>query len=339
MEQTEPESTGRTETRVKKKRFFRGSDLREVGLLSIFATSMATLPVSRWASVADRAAGLAKGSHSKRYLRFAQRVAGVLESTRDDTSMLQLWRAYNAAMNRRRMTVLATRYMPSWQPRIVLEGREHVDRSIAAGRGTILWFDSFVHHPVMGKRAFHQAGYPAWQMSSHDHGFSPSQFGQRFLNPIHIAAEAPYVLGRIEFGVKSALAATKQASASLARNEIVRITNNAFIGRQRCFVEFGRTAKLPVAVAPLNMSRRNGATILPVSVIEREPFMDYLVTVAPPLVVDPDAPKQAGFDRAAMDYASYLRPLVEAFPEQWRGWEGIQTEGSPLVEAALRNRD
>ena len=321
MEQLEPKSTGPTEKKVKKKRFFRGSDLRETVLLSTFGAAIATLPESQWASIANHAARLAKGPRSSRYQRFAQRVRAVLEEDIDDASVMRLWRAHNAAMHRRRMTVLASRYAPQWKPRIELDGRAHVDRSIAAGRGTVLWFDSFVHHPVIGKRAFFDNGYSAWQMSAVDHGFSTSQFGRRFLNPMHLAAEAPYILGRIEFDENSALAATKRVSESLARNEIVRITNNGYIGRQRCFVEFGKMARLPVAKAPLSMGRRNGASILPVSVIEREPFADYLVTVAPPLVIDPDATRGDSIEQAARDYASYLKPLVAAFPDQWRGWE------------------
>ena len=326
MEQAEASPTRSTGKKTKKTRLFRGSDLRETGLLSMFGASMAALPVSQWATIADQAARLAKGPRSSRYKRFAQRARAVLETDTDDASIMRLWRAHNAALNRRRLSVLAMQYFPRWNPRIELEGRGHVDRSIAAGRGTILWFDSFVHHSVIGKRAFHEAGYLAWQMSSVDHGFSPSRFGRRFLNPIHLAAEAPYILGRIEFDEKSALAATKRVNQSLARNEIVRITNNGYIGRQRCLVEFGTTERLPVAKAPLNMGRRNGVTILPVSVIEREPFADYLVTVAPPLVLDATATRDDSVEQAARDYASYLKPLVAAFPDQWTGWAGLQPE-------------
>lgn len=204
----------------KKLRLLRGGDLRESALLALFRMVVATMPVSKWAAIADSVALLGKGRGSSRYKRFAGRVRAVSAGVADH-EVFRLWRAYGAAVNRRRMSVLASRCCPDWKPRIELTGRQHVDQGISAGRGSILWLDNFIHHSLIGKRAFADAGYKAWQMSSADHGFSSSLLGRRFLNPIQLAAEMPLGLGRIEFDAGSALTATREVTRCLARNELV----------------------------------------------------------------------------------------------------------------------
>lgn len=312
--------------RRKKLRLWRGADFRETALLGLFRLAIATLPAAQWPRVADGVALLGKGRRSSRYKRFAVRVRAVFGSM-DDSEVLGLWQAYAASLNRRRMSVLASRFRPDWQPRIELAGRDHLDRAIAGGRGTILWVDNFIHHPVIGKRGFADAGYMAWQMSSVDHGFSSSRLGRRFLNPIQLAAEEPLMRGRIEFDASSALTATRRAMQCLARNEIVRITNNAFISRQRLEAPIGANAVLPLTTTPLNLAARTGAALLPVAVVEREPFADYLVAVAPPL--SPGDPRAGGFEACAAAYARYLEPLVAAYPAQWRGWENVRMAARP----------
>lgn len=322
MVEEDPLSQRDAGLKPKKLRLWRGADLRESALLALFRVAVATTPVERWAGIADSIARLGKGRRSARFKRFADRAKAVTSGLGED-EVFRLWRAYAATVNRRRMSILANRYCPDWKPRVELTGREHVDRANSVGRGTILWVDNFIHHPLIGKQAFSEAGYRAWQMSSIDHGFSSSRLGRRFLNPLQLAAEQVHVLGRIEFDARSALAATREVTMCLARNELVRITNNAYIGRQRCLVPFGASARLPVATTPLNIARRTGAAILPVLVIEREPFADYLVAVAPPLSVG--ASRHESFEQTALAYARYLEPLVAAYPEQWRGWEGVRT--------------
>ena len=322
MVEDDPVSQRDAGLKPKKLRPWRGADMRETALLGFFRLVVATMPMPKWTDMAEIATRLGKGRRSSRFKRFAQRVSAVLADV-DDEAVFRLWRSYGATVNRRRISILATRYCPDWSPRIALTGREHLDRAIAAGQGTILWLDNFIHHPVIGKRAFSDLDYQAWQMSSVDHGFSSSRLGRSFLNPIQLAAELPLVRGRIEFDAGSALTATREVTRCLARNEIVRITNNAYIGRQRCLVPFGKSAMLPLATTPLNIAKRTGAAILPVLVVEHEPFADYLVAVAPPLSVG--TARHDDFEEAALAYARYLEPLVEAYPDQWRGWEGVRT--------------
>jgi hypothetical protein len=51
-------------------------------------------------------------------------------------------------------------YRPGgWQPAIVLEGREHLDRALAAGRGAVLWVAHTVFHGFALKKCLAEAGF------------------------------------------------------------------------------------------------------------------------------------------------------------------------------------
>jgi lauroyl/myristoyl acyltransferase len=222
------------------------------------------------------------------------------------------------------LQIVAERLQSRHQPTIQLEGRERLDDALALGRGAILWFDNFVHHSTIGNRAFAEAGYSCWHVSSFDHGFSTSAFSKRHLNPIQLTAEARYVAGRIEFDGNTALAATREIRDRLAENGIVRITNNAYIGRKIVDVPFGVYASLPVAAAPLNFGLKAAAPVLPVAVFEVVPFAQYRVSIAPPIALDASGGRETAFAKAMGAYSAYLERLVRAHPEQWRGWQGVR---------------
>lgn len=316
---------------VKGPRLFEGSDIRETILLGLSVLTTKTCPIEKWTNVVDKIHRLERRK-AGRYSHFRSRVIAFFGPDADDAFAEALWHAHRTARHRRRMQVVAHRYLTDYRPEIRLEGQQHLDAALARGKGAILWFDSFVHHPVIGKRPFADAGYVSWQLSSLDHGFSRSKFGHAFLNPVQLSVEARYVDGRIAFNGSTAVAATREARQRLAANGIVRITNNAYIGRRVVDVPFGAAAWLSVATTPLNLSHKCGAALLPVAVLEDVPFRQYRVTVGPRLPVD-GAAKEAAFRQTALSYASYLEPLVRARPEQWIGWAAAIDQPPPGVDA------
>jgi hypothetical protein len=211
--------------------------------------------------------------------------------------------------------------LTDYKPEIRLEGRGVLDQALHRGKGAILWFDNFRYHSLIGKRPFAEAGYECWQLSSAYHGLSPSKFGKHFLNTVQRKAEARYVAGRIDVEASTVLKATRRVAELLAANGVVRITNNVSLGRQVIFVPIGASAWIPIATTPLNLARLNGAALLPVAVIEEEPFRQYCVTVGQPLPVS-GGDKRAAFRETALQYAAYLEPLVHKYPDQWMAWAG-----------------
>lgn len=305
---------------VKRQRYVVGSDIRETLLVGLSALTAVTCPVERWTAITDQFYRLDRGPDSGRFRTFRRRVAAFYGSDVDDAFAAALWRACHIARHRRRMLIVAKRFRRNYPLEISFEGRSRLEAGLSAGVGVILWFDNFRHHTLVGKYPFAEAGYASWQLSSVDHGFSRSQFGKTFLNPIQLFVENEQVAKRIAFSAKTALAATREVRARLAENGIVRITNNAYIGRQIVRVPFGAAASLPIATTPINLARTTGATLLPVAVVEKVPFRRYSVTIGRPIVVDNGGSRNTAERRACQDYADYLAPLVRAYPEQWMMW-------------------
>ena len=67
------------------------------------------------------------------------------------------------------------------------------------GRGAIVWCDQFTAQTIIGKRALHEAGIEAHQVSVNSHGISESIFGLRFLNPPLVKVENRFLKSRIVF--------------------------------------------------------------------------------------------------------------------------------------------
>lgn len=305
---------------AKRQRLVVGSDIRETLLVGLSALTAATCPVERWTAITDQLYRLDRGPDSGRFRSFRRRVAAFYGPDADEAFAASLWRACHIARHRRRMLIVAKRFRKDYPLEISFEGRSRLEAGLDAGAGVILWFDNFRHHTLVGKYPFAEAGYVSWQLSSVDHGFSRSQFGKTFLNPIQLSVENQQVARRIAFSTGTALAATREVRARLAENGIVRITNNAYIGRQIMRVPFGASASLPIATTPINLARTTGAALLPVAVIETVPFRRYSVTIGKPIAVDNRGTKTTAMRRACQDYADYLAPLVRAHPEQWMMW-------------------
>ena len=95
----------------------------------------------------------------------------------------KLFRALLAANHRRRLLLAAHLVRTRWSPTIRLEGLEGLQAALQRGRGAIIWCDQFTAQTIIGKRALHEAGIEAHQVSVGFHGISDTTFGLRFLNP------------------------------------------------------------------------------------------------------------------------------------------------------------
>ena len=315
---------------AKPPRLILGSDFRETLLVGLSALTALTCPVERWAAVTDQFYRSDRGHDSRRFRQFRCRVTAFYGSDVDDAFAVNLWRACHIARHRRRMLIVAKRFRKNYPLEIRFVGRSLLEAGLSTGAGVILWFDNFRHHTLVGKYPFAEAGFVSWQLSSVDHGFSRSKYGKTFLNSIQLSVENDQVARRIVFSGKTALAATREVKARLADNGIVRITNNAYIGRRIMRVPFGAATSLPIATTPLNLARTSGATLLPVAVIEKVPYRQYSVTIGTPIVVDKGGNKNTALRRAGENYAEYLAPLVRAHPEQWMSWfEAIDQAPDP----------
>jgi lauroyl/myristoyl acyltransferase len=161
-----------------------------------------------------------------------------------------------------------------------------------------------------------------------------TRYAIRFLNPRQIAVEGRYLAGRIMFDNRTLVTATRRVVEILAGNGLMAITNNANYGKSVRF-PFGETARLPIATTPLRLAAGRGVPLLPVSVIEVEPFRRYRVAIGPEIAAPANVPEDEAVAAMAAAYIDYLLPIVRAYPDQWGGWGSL---GNTLAAAAARMR-
>jgi lauroyl/myristoyl acyltransferase len=299
-------------------RAFRGGDIRESAIYFLSALAVRALPESAWPSVAENFARFSSRK-SARYEKFRGAVRAVLGNAIGETELPGIYASLLRHGHRRRLYIAATCRRQGWTPSIELTGRERLDRAHAGGRGAILWFDNFAHFAVIGKRAFAESGYPLWHLGSHLHGFSATRYATRFLNPRQIAVEGRYLAGRIMFDNRTLITATRRVVEILAGNGLMAITNNANLGKSARF-PFGEAARLSIATTPLRLAAGRGVPLLPVSVIEVEPFRRYRVAIGPEIAAPAGMAEREAIAAMAAAYIDYLLPIVRAHPDQWGGW-------------------
>src|SRR5262249_48852472 len=112
----------------------------------------------------------------------------------------------------------------SWRPNIRLDGAIHLRRALEDGHGAILWVTETAFSTLIVKMALCYEGYQACQLSRPGHGFSPSSFGVRLLNPIWTRVENRFIAERILIIGDSSVHAMATLRTRLAANGIVMIT-------------------------------------------------------------------------------------------------------------------
>ena len=123
-------------------------------------------------------------------------------------------------------------YLWGWSAPIDLVGAEQVAAALSVGRGAVIWVAHFSLSGLATKKAFDAAKFPVTHISRPEHGFSKSQFGIRFLNPIRVRAELRYLRGRIIIDHARPSSSVRAAKRLLEGNEIVSITAGAWEGDQ-----------------------------------------------------------------------------------------------------------
>jgi hypothetical protein len=199
----------------------------------------------------------------------------------------------------------------SWHPDIRVTGTTHLSGALERGNGAILWVTPTAFSTLVSKMGLHDAGYRACMLSRPVHGFSPSKFGVRFLNPIWTGVEDRFIAERILIFGEYAAEALKTVRARLAENKSVIITVG---GEAHKFTEvpfFDTQLRLPIG--PIRLARTMGAPILPVFTTTKDNAA-FEVSIQEPL-----QPAGAEWDdeSVAATYAKRLEAFVLDHPEQW----------------------
>lgn len=326
-----------------KLRRFTNRDLRE-SLLSCFYLGVAAmLPVSWWGPICGWVSRFRRKRHfRKEFARYDIAVKAVLGNAADTRAMFD---AQLAAIHRRRLT-LAAHLVAGWRwsPAIRLEGLEALQQALRNGRGVIIWCDQFTAQTIMGKRALHEAGVEAHQVSAQYHGFSPSKFGYRLINPPLVKVENRFLKSRIVFERTDAYQVTTRIQKALKANGVVLMTNTIYAGSAFAEVAMGERGWTHLASAPANFAARAGAALFHMATIETAPFRQYRAIVGE-LSARPEAPSspvkdtagknlvvQAGFILSKRDH---MLETLKLCPEQMMAWSSAVRLTERPTEAAI----
>lgn len=311
---------------------FANKDLRE-SLLSLFYFGVAAfLPVGWWSPLCGWVSTLRRKRHiGKEFPRYEASVKAVLGDAADTQG---LFRAYLAATHRRRL-MLTAHFVSDWRwsPVIRLEGLDGLEQALRRGRGAIIWCDQFASQTIMGKRALHEAGVEAHQVSVTYHGFSESGFGLRFLNPPMIRTENRFLKSRIVFDRGDAYQVTSRIQNILKENGVVLMTNTLYAGSAFAEVAMGERGWTHLASTPANFAARAGAALFSMATFETVPFREYRAVVSAEMNAEeplPARPKGVSSKNLALQARYMLLKrdhLLEALrlhPQEMMTWSGTE---------------
>jgi hypothetical protein len=299
------------------------SDVFEVGLQVLLGAGAITLRPERWPALCGRTSRARAAP--ERFAEFRDAVAGVLGCSGEEAATL--FDDYRRRLHERRLTVIQegrNRHPLTFR----FAGKDRLDRSLADGKGAILWASPFAFQSVVGKRGLWEAGIHAHQMSVAEHGFSYTRFGIRFLNGPAIAAENRYLASRIVFERDEVLGAVRRALKIVKQGGVLIFTNNVHSGRALVDVPLKEGGYIEMAQTPLSMAQKHGIPLHVMTTIETVPFRDYDILISDDLnEVPTDAAVELSAERRMAEMAVRVRDEMLAAarqaPDQFMGWNAI----------------
>ena len=209
-------------------------------------------------------------------------------------------------------------YRPDgWEPTVELHGLEHLRAAVSSGKGVVLWFSHLHHASLISKIAMYRAGFAMSHLSHPRHGFSPTRFGMRFLNPIRTHVENRYLKERVSMGLDGATAAVNTLRERLLAGGVISITARD-IARKPVRVPL-LAGSLTLAIGAPSFAQQTQATLLSVHAVQVESGT-YAAIIDPPIVLNSAQPRWVAGEAAAQEYARRLEAVVRAYPDQWLGW-------------------
>ncbi len=310
----------------RKQRKFTETDLFLMILQSTLGLGAAMTPRSWWPALCRVTSQRRTISRKRKELAlFTEKVKDVL-GPRDDIEIARLFAAMQRRLHERQMTYLRERFS---RQRITTEvrGIENLQASIARGSGAILWNTPSLSDTIVAKRALATAGYPGYQLSVPQHGFSQSRFAVRYINPGQIAVENRFLAGRIWFEESDTIRATRDVLRRLRQNGPVIFTNSQFAGRSFVGVPAGARFFLPLATTPLSIAAKKAVPLHVVTTIEIEPFAHYVTHISEdladvhPVATATDA--DAHIAEMALRARDIMMDFARSHPDQIRIWDSL----------------
>lgn len=306
-------------------RLFTEKDLSLLLLQGIMTPAILALPRRSWPTLCAVTSALRTARKKRRQLGdFAAKVAAVLENPREHESPA-LFAAIQRGLHERYMIYLAERMNRGATTDLI--GAEHLQESLARGRGVLLWNTPSLADTIITKRALASAGFRAWQLSVHSHGFSQSRFATKHLNPPQIAVENRHLAGRIWFKGPGAVAATREVMRHLKAGRAVLCTNSLHAGSAFVAAPFAGAYHLVLPTTPLSIAARAKVPLHLVTTVQTRPFAHHVCHVSADLLNREPTAAQSDPDTRIAHLArganKILYALLRNHPDQIRLWDRL----------------
>jgi lauroyl/myristoyl acyltransferase len=206
-----------------------------------------------------------------------------------------------------------------------VDGADHVEAALTAGRGVILWGMSFCDTLVV-KIALHRAGIRLVQLSTANHGAAapPTWLGLRAVSPLHCAAENRFLAERVVMPADGSLGYMRQLIDRLERNHCVYIVGDRLATRENISAPLlGREAQF--APGAPGLAWKVGSRLLPVHVIREAPLR-YRAVIDRAIDVDNSLARNAFIEDAVRRFAERLEQRVLESPSGWAWYSQIVAE-------------
>ncbi len=304
---------------------------RDVGLgmiIAMLTASAMVLPERRWPDVAHRIAEWRirrRERLSDDELATIQAVVG--ERSREWVER-QYWPTWLAYRYLSWLQLLAVYPPRAWRPNSRLEGNEHIEHALAAGRGAILWTAPFAFNDLFTKVALANAGYQASLLRRPSHGFSDTEFGRRFLNPLYVRIERRFLRDDIVLIDGQAGQALDELKGRLSRNELI-IVYAVPIGR-RIATRSMENGELRLATGALSLACNVGAAVLPVFTVRRVDG-ETVTQVSPALPMQHGKSRAQNIDRMLDHYVPLMGAKISCYPDQLN-YSISQSDGEMLIQ-------
>lgn len=301
-----------------------GDLLEIIRLYGAIAATM-LLPQAWWPAYCRVLAGLRLRRHRRRNGAAFRASLDAILGPEAVAGAGDLFAAKREQVHRRRMSVARELTGRGRAPEITLEGGDGLRAALDRGRGAIAWVTDTYPRLILAKRALWEAGFRAHQVSRVEHGFGNSRFAMVAINPLVLRAEDRYLAGRIRFAEGEETEVVRRILRLLGRGGLVLMTNNQYSGAMFLEMPFGRSGRISLPTATLNIAARHGVPLFTLGALETRPLTAYRVTIGPEIAVpeaDASARDRAAIHRAMVALAEPVRDCMldtfRAAPEQFR---------------------
>ena len=306
-----------------------GKDMVLLGLLPVLALLSWSTPERHWPAIATHLAALRWALRGALNGTERGRIGAIVGAGAAESSLEAYWRS-NLGHKYHSWLQLLRCYQPRrYQVAVQLEGEEHIQSALAAGRGAILWVATFAYSDLLTKLSLCRAGYAINHLSRASHGFSNTRFGRALFNPIQTRIEHRFLAERLVMSANNTVGPLRRLAARLKDNQLVSITATP-LGRRLQTAPF-LDGRIQIATGALSLAHQSGAPVLPVVTVAHSDGT-FVTHVEPALPAYPNLPRDQAMDAMFASYLLLLETYVRRYPDQFC-FTTSEHETAPLIDA------